>query len=379
MSQSELHEHRGYLADRRRTSAYRDALEEIVRSSDTVLDLGAGTGLLGYLACEAGAKEVIAVDRGDILELAHQVATDNGYADRITQVRSLSTELQLDAPVDVVVCDQIGGMVHDAGVLGCFADARRRLLAPGGRLVPASFRIFLVPVTFDRGRDIVEFWSSRPGAVDLSAARSLAANTEWKLDVTADDLTALARPQELACFASDHDDPIGGEATFALDAPGRFDGYLGWFVAQMSPSVTMTNDPWSPDRIDRWCNFYPVDEAIEVRPGSTIVAGLDIRPRLGVVTWTAEVTSGHAPPVHRRGSTFNGSILSTATIRALPGTASIPRGDRLALLETVLANIDGNASQIDLVDAVASEVGRSFASRAHAERFVRDVVALLQP
>ena len=35
----------------------------------------------------------------------------------------------------------------------------------------------------------------------------------------------------MACFASDHDDPIGGEATFALDAPGRFDGYLGWFVA----------------------------------------------------------------------------------------------------------------------------------------------------
>ena len=99
------------------------------------------------------------------------MATDNGYADRITQVRSLSTELQLDAPVDVVVCDQIGGMVHDAGVLGCFADARRRLLAPGGRLVPASFRIFLVPVTFDRGRDIVEFWSSRPGAVDVSVAR----------------------------------------------------------------------------------------------------------------------------------------------------------------------------------------------------------------
>ena len=100
-----------------------------------------------------------------------------------------------------------------------------------------------------------------------------------------------------------------------------------------------------------------------MRPGSTIVAGLDIRPRLGVVTWTAEVTSGHDPPVHWRGSTFNGSILSTATIRALPGTASIPRGDRLALLETVLANIDGNASQIDLVDALAGEVGRSFASR----------------
>ena len=56
-------------------------------------------------------------------------------------------------------------------------------------------------------------WSSgRPGLAlsIVSAARSLAANTEWKLDVTAEDLTALAGPQEMACFASDHEDPIGG-------------------------------------------------------------------------------------------------------------------------------------------------------------------------
>ena len=285
MSQSELHEHRGYLADERRTSAYRDALEEIVRPSDTVLDLGAGTGLLGYLACEAGAKEVIAVDRGDILELAHQVATDNGYADRITQVRSLSTELQLDVPVDVIVCDQIGGMVHDAGVLGCFADARRRLLAPGGRLVPSSFRIFLAPVTFDRGRESVEFWSSGPGSVDVGAARSLAANTEWKLQVAAEELTALASPQEMACFASDHEDPIGGKATFAARRPRPL---------RRVPRVVRRADVAVCDDDERsmvaeshraLVQLLPVDEAIAMRPGSTI-SRLDIRPRLGVVTWT---------------------------------------------------------------------------------------------
>src|SRR5690606_16371178 len=126
MSHRVLDEHRRYLADERRTAAYRAALAEVVQPGDVVLDLGAGSGLLGYLACEAGAGSVIAVDGTDIVGLARRIAADNGYADRITHVRALSTELSLDEPVDVAVCDQVGGLVHDAGVLGCFADVRHR-------------------------------------------------------------------------------------------------------------------------------------------------------------------------------------------------------------------------------------------------------------
>ena len=63
MSQSELAEHQGYLADERKIAAYRAALAEVVEPGDTVLDLGAGSGLLGYLACEAGAGTVVPTGR----------------------------------------------------------------------------------------------------------------------------------------------------------------------------------------------------------------------------------------------------------------------------------------------------------------------------
>jgi protein arginine N-methyltransferase 1 len=370
MSQSELHEHRGYLEDERKVSAYRAALAEVVQPADVVLDLGAGTGLLGYLACEAGAKSVIAVDRGDIIGLARRIAADNGYDDRISHIQALSSEARVDTPVDVVVCDQIGGLVHDAGVLGFFADARRRLLAPGGR--------FLAPVTFDLGRRAVDFWSSQPATLDVNAARSLAANTEAKYNIAPDDLTALALGAELAAFASDHDDPIGGSATFVVEDAGRFDGFVGWFEAELSPSVTVTNDPWSGHRIDRWCNFYPVDEAFDVGAGDRIGLRLDIRPRLGVVSWSADVERGPGDRRSSRHSTFWGSFLTAGTVGGFALDTPVPCSDRVDLVRAVLDLVDGSRSQADIVSALGERVGTAFVSPEQLEAFVRNVTTLVR-
>lgn len=367
-----MHEHSGYLADDRRNAAYRTALAEVVRPGDVVLDLGAGTGVLGCLACDAGAGSVIAVDRGSIIDMARRIAEANGYADRITHVQAMSTELELDAPVDVVVCDQVGGTVHDAGILVFFADARRRLLAPGGRLVPAAFRILVAPVTFDLGREGVEFWSSRPGSLDVGAARPTAANTEWKYVLTADDLVRLAPGAEMAAFASDHDDPISGTATFTVDRSGRFDGFIGWFEAQMSPSVTMTNDPWSPDRFDRWCNFYPVDEAVEVDAGDGITMRLDIRPIGNLASWTVDVAHADGRRRQARQSTF----LTLSTDDLLAPNRIVPRTPAIDLARTVLDLIDGQRTAAQIVDALGDPVASGFASRIHAENFVRKVASL---
>lgn len=376
MSHRELEEHRRYLADERRAAAYRAALAEVVEPADVVLDLGAGTGLLGYLACEAGAKAVVAVDQGEVVGLARSIAADNGYADRISHVRALSVELELPAPVDVVVCDQIGGLVHDAGILACFADARDRLLAPGGRLVPAAFRVFLAPVTFDRGREAVEFWSSCPSSTDVAAARRLAANTEWKYHVSTDDLVPLALGAELASFPSHHDGPIGGSLRFPIDTASRLDGFIGWFEAQMSPSVTLTNDPWSPDRFDRWCNFYATEDAVDVGPGDEVCVQLDIRPRLGVVSWTTEIASRTGDARRMRQSTLHGSLMTASSLDDSAPDRPVSPSRRVEMVRAVVDLIDGARTQADIVTALSDRVGDGFVSRPHLEKFVRDVLAL---
>src|SRR5690348_2959695 len=117
-------EHRQLLADRARVDAYRRAIEATVRPGDVVLDLGAGTGILGLLACRAGARRVYAVEEGGMIAVARDVCRANGYQDRVVHVRGLSTDVTLPEPVDVVVTDQVGRFGFEAGLFEYLADAR---------------------------------------------------------------------------------------------------------------------------------------------------------------------------------------------------------------------------------------------------------------
>ena len=69
--------------DRRRFEAFRAALQATIKPGDVVLDVGAGTGVLSFLALEAGAGHVYAVEQLPVIDVTRQVAQDNGLADRM--------------------------------------------------------------------------------------------------------------------------------------------------------------------------------------------------------------------------------------------------------------------------------------------------------
>jgi predicted RNA methylase len=102
--------YRKYLTDEVRLSAYRRPINATVRRADVVLDLGSGTGILGLFACRAGAAYVYSIEVGSIIGLAREICRVNGFLDRVTYMRGLSTELELSRKVDVVVADEIGNL-----------------------------------------------------------------------------------------------------------------------------------------------------------------------------------------------------------------------------------------------------------------------------
>ena len=80
MSDSELKEHAGYLADTHKLAAYEQALRVLLADRrGVVLDLGAGSGILGLLAARAGAGRVYTVDSGPIIGPAAEVALRSEY------------------------------------------------------------------------------------------------------------------------------------------------------------------------------------------------------------------------------------------------------------------------------------------------------------
>src|SRR5471032_1272785 len=90
-----IDEHRQYVSDRARVDAFARAIASVVRPGDVVVDLGCGTGILGLLACRAGAARVYAIDSGSMLDVARRLARANGFADRIVHVPGHSTRVTL--------------------------------------------------------------------------------------------------------------------------------------------------------------------------------------------------------------------------------------------------------------------------------------------
>src|SRR5204863_7107587 len=103
-----LDEHRQYLSDGTRVTALSAAIERVVKPGAVVVDLGAGTGILGLLACRAGARRVYSIEAGGMIELAREIARANGFEDRIVFVKGLSTQVDLPEKADVLIADQIG-------------------------------------------------------------------------------------------------------------------------------------------------------------------------------------------------------------------------------------------------------------------------------
>ena len=178
-------EHREYLSDQPRISAFSRAISEVVKPGDVVLDLGSGTGILGLLACRAGAKRVYSIDDGGMVGLARQICQANGLQDRVVFIKGLSTRVDLPEKVDVIVADQIGHFGFNAGLLEYFSDARERFLKPGGTMVPCGIELLAAPVESPAMWNQVEFWNNSPAGFDFSPARSLAANTGYPCQISA--------------------------------------------------------------------------------------------------------------------------------------------------------------------------------------------------
>jgi protein arginine N-methyltransferase 7 len=132
----------GMVRDEIRYAAMDRVLRRALSGGGRVLEIGAGVGLLAMMAARAGADEVITCERdGAVADAARAVVARNGLQDRVTVVAKNSLELAIgdDMPglADVLVWDNVGNNLIGAGALPAIEDATRRLLKPGGAVIPA--------------------------------------------------------------------------------------------------------------------------------------------------------------------------------------------------------------------------------------------------
>ena len=83
------------LADHVRTGTYQLAMmkNNVDFNNKVVLDVGTGTGILAFFACQAGAKKVYAVEASDSSEIAKLLSEANGYSNKIEIVKGRIEEI----------------------------------------------------------------------------------------------------------------------------------------------------------------------------------------------------------------------------------------------------------------------------------------------
>jgi protein arginine N-methyltransferase 1 len=371
----QIDQHRSYLSDRLRIRLYRKAIHQVVRSGDVVLDLGAGTGILGLLACEAGAKRVYSVEASDLVELAREIAAANGYGARMVGVRGMSTRIDLPEKVDVLIADQIGHFGIEAGVVEYFRDAKIRLLKPGGRTLPRSLTLELAPVSFPEMWKRIDFWSDSPAGLNFAPARVIAANSFYPIEYRTSQF--LAPPARLLTLDLNSITPrtFGAEVAIKVKRAGTMHGISGWFVAELARGVTMTNSSLAKHHVNRRNVFFPLEQPVKVAKGDSVQIAMNITPRPTTITWRVRVTDRvGAERAKFIQSTLKGMLVSRETLMQTRPDF-VPVLDRHGEARRTIVDLcDGRRTSAEIESEVLRRYPDLFATPTDAAEFILEVI-----
>ncbi|XP_048413082.1 protein arginine N-methyltransferase 6 isoform X2 [Stegostoma tigrinum] len=172
-SYSDVSIHEEMIADSARTGCYRRALQGGLRPAAgleprarvsllrdrTVLDVGAGTGILSVFCAQAGAARVYAAEASAVMaERAREVVEANGLSGRVWVLRGRVEEAELPERVDAIVSEWMGyGLMYES-MLRSVLHARDRWLKPGGLLFPCRAELYIAPVSDPALHERLSFW-----------------------------------------------------------------------------------------------------------------------------------------------------------------------------------------------------------------------------
>lgn len=136
------------LVDKRRTLAFKDAIERTVKSGDVVIDAGSGSGILSLFAARAGASKVLAVEIDHTLATAlRNTVETNGFSDVIEVIEGDVMALDLPQNVDVVVAELMEtGLIDEMQVAVMNNFHERGIIGSDTRVIPGSYETFVQPI-----------------------------------------------------------------------------------------------------------------------------------------------------------------------------------------------------------------------------------------
>ena len=352
------------IADRVRMDAYARALRQAVKPGSVVVDIGTGTGIFAVLACQFGARRVYAIEPADVIEVARETAAANGCADRIEFIQKMSTSVTLPERADVIVSDLRGVLPAFQHHISSIADARERLLAPGGTLIPLRDTLRAAVV---RAREVYDRharpWGGDTLGVDMAPSRKKVTNTWSKRTFKTEEIFLPAQSWSTLDYTNISQPNVGAEIAWSVEAAGTAHGLAVWFDAWLAEGIGFSNAPGGPELI--YGNaFFPWSEPIALDVGDSLTVALNAA-LVGddyIWRWDTRVLDQGNPErikANLKQSNFLGTPLSPQRLRAR-ASAHVPNlGEDGQVDQFTLSEMDGAKT----LEAIAKAVATRFPER----------------
>lgn len=351
------------IFDYRRNSFYAQAMDNLIDDSSVVMDLGAGLGILGFMAAARGAKRVYMIDPHTNLEIAKQIASQNSLSERIVFIRDQAEKVKLPEQVDVILSVFTGNFLLEQDLLPSLFFARDKFLKPGGHLIPDRGRMWIVPVNMPEFYEkFINCWSEAPQGISHDAMTPFAENSVYAHWFT--DCNFLSGPQKLtsldftrATLAECRD-----SVAFMFERDGLLHGFLGWFDMRLD-SAWLSTGP--RDEETHWRQVFLPMTPRRINAGEELQLTV-IRPQYGDWTWRYVVNN----ETHQHSSLLS-RPLTPGSVEQISNIQKPEANELTHITIELLQSFTGKRTITDLARTLYERYPHVFSSLDDADSFVR--------
>jgi len=265
------------MNDTIRNEAYYAALRAAIAADSHVFEIGTGSGLLSMMAAKLGARSVTTCEAEPIIAAtARRIIANNGLADRIKLVAKKSNELivgeDLAQKADIMVSEILSSELLGERVLPSIEDAKRRLLKPDARIIPAAASIM---VALFGGQEIAtNLAASTSCGFDLRQFNSIVPR---RLPISRSDLAIEMFSADTQAFRFDFEKssftpPEAKTLRIPVTAAGTCLGIVQWIRLEMYADILFENHPSVKAPASGWTRCaYVFPEPMALHPGQVAV------------------------------------------------------------------------------------------------------------
>jgi protein arginine N-methyltransferase 1 len=308
------------IADVPRFSAHSTAIAKSVHPGDVVLEIGCGPAIFAMLACRAGARRVFAVETDEIIDLARQLAAVNGFADRIEFFQCDSRKLTLPEQADVVISDIRGALPLFGQAVASLEDARSRLLAPGGVMIPQrdilKAALIEAPAFYSQ---LTAPWRHDVPNLDLSPMLALILNDFCSSQFTPEQLLTESQTFCELDYATNSNvtHKANADLTFTATRSATAHGICTWFDTTLLDEIGFSSAPGAPNSVYAQV-FFPWLQPVPLQRGQQVRIRLraDLIGTCYIWQWETSIpASDGREALHFRQSTFHSNRVSPRFLR----------------------------------------------------------------